>query len=98
MNWTNRQIRNENGALVEILAVGNDITDLKQSGNLLMQEQRQLEDSNRVLESSSYSISHYVQAPLRAIENYSRMILKRSGGQFDKKTTRNFQVLMESAK
>lgn len=98
MNWTHRPIRNEKGELVEILAVGSDITDVKRAEELLLQKRGQLEDANRELESFSYSVSHDLQAPLRAIEGYSRMILKHNCGQFDEDTVRKFQVIMENVK
>ncbi|HVO68222.1 MAG TPA: ATP-binding protein [Syntrophales bacterium] len=50
----------------------------------------QLEVANRELESFSYSISHDLRAPLRAIDGYSRMILRKIGDTFDEDTKRKF--------
>lgn len=98
MNWTNRPIRNARGELIEILAVGSDITAMKLAEDSLRQKQRQLEDANRELESFSYSVSHDLQSPLRAIDGFTRMILRRSGGQFDEETIREFEIIRTSVK
>ena len=49
-----------------------------------------LEAANRELESFSYSVSHDLRAPLRAIDGYSRMILKKQGNDFNEETRRQF--------
>ncbi|MRR15527.1 MAG: PAS domain-containing sensor histidine kinase [Deltaproteobacteria bacterium] len=98
MNWTNRFIYDAHGQLVEVLAVGSDITELKRAEALLVRKQQQLEEANRELESFSYSVSHDLQAPLRAIDGYTRMILKHQGGDFDEETSREFEVIRESVK
>jgi light-regulated signal transduction histidine kinase (bacteriophytochrome) len=53
----------------------------------------QLEAANKDLESFSYSVSHDLRAPLRAIDGYSRMILKKQGDQFDEDTKNKFNVI-----
>ncbi len=53
----------------------------------------QLEAANRELESFSYSVSHDLRAPLRAIDGYSRMILRKQGERFDDETLRQFGMI-----
>ena len=60
--------------------------------------ERQLETTNKELESFSFSVSHDLRAPLRAIEGYVRMILKRQGEKFDEETKRQFDVVRDNAK
>lgn len=69
----------------------------KQTERLLEERTVQMENANKQLESFSYSISHDLRAPLRAIDGYSRMILKRKADQFDEETTRQFSLIRDNA-
>lgn len=57
-------------------ALQSEITVRKNVEALIAQRTRLLEMTNKELESFSYSVSHDLRAPLRAIDGYSRMILR----------------------
>jgi light-regulated signal transduction histidine kinase (bacteriophytochrome) len=73
-----------------------DISNRKQAEQTLAERTTQLETANNELESFSYSVSHDLRAPLRAIDGYARMILKRQAGKFDEDTLSKFNVIRSS--
>jgi two-component system sensor histidine kinase/response regulator len=56
----------------------------------------QLEAANKELEAFSYSVSHDLRAPLRAIDGYCRMIEEDSGDKLDEEGKRLFAVVRAS--
>jgi len=58
----------------------------------------QLEESNKELESFSYTVSHDLRAPLRAIDGFSRMIVKKHGDTLDEDAVRKFNVIRDSVR
>jgi PAS domain S-box-containing protein len=74
-----------------------DITERKQSERTLEERTAQLEEANKELESFSYSVSHDLRAPLRAVDGYARMILRKQGDKFDEDTMRKFNEIRSSA-
>jgi PAS domain S-box-containing protein len=57
----------------------------------------ELEATNKELESFSYSISHDLRAPLRAIDGYSRMVEEDYGDRFDDEGKRMLGIVREEA-
>ena len=67
---------------------GADITRNRKAEESLKQQAKALEDANKELESFSYSVSHDLKAPLRAIDGYFRMFLKKYGSTLDEDAAR----------
>jgi len=57
----------------------------------------ELEESNKELESFSYSVSHDLRAPLRAIDGYTRALKDDYGDKLDAEGNRLLQVVMKNA-
>jgi len=90
-------IRDGSGRIIRSVGMVHDITKHKQAEKSLEERTLQLEEINRELESFGYSVSHDLRAPLRAIDGYTRMILKREGDKFDEETLSKFSVIRNNA-
>lgn len=55
-----------------------------------------LETANRELESFSYSVSHDLRAPLRAIMSFSEILLREHGGALDEEARRVLGVVIDN--
>ena len=87
----------ENRRVRSFVGTVQDITERKRTEATLTEHAAKLEEINKELESFSYSVSHDLRAPLRAIAGFSQMILKKEGERFDEETRRRFQVIRDNA-
>ncbi len=91
-------LTDEQGRLIGSVHVARDITKRKQAEQILRERTAELEALNKELESFSYSVSHDLRAPLRAIDGYARSILKKQEDKFDEPTKRKFNDIRSNAK
>jgi len=82
-----KAIRNERGEVIQHCAIFADITQRKAAEAALMQLNAELEDRiaqrTAELESFSYSVSHDLRAPLRAITGFSAIVLDKNEAVLD---------------
>jgi PAS domain S-box-containing protein len=64
----------------------------------VLERTTQLEEANKELEAFSYSVSHDLRAPLRAIDGFSRMIVEDHAGSLDSEGHRLLGVVSANAR
>jgi signal transduction histidine kinase len=57
----------------------------------------QLEAANKELEAFSYSVSHDLRAPLRAVVGFSKLVVEDHGAQIDEEARRKLEVIQSEA-
>ncbi len=86
------------GTTIEIRARMEQMeAEVFQSSQKVQAANRGLEAANSELEAFSYSVSHDLRAPLRAIDGYSRAVLEDFGAQLPADGQRQLQTIRHSA-
>src|SRR5258706_13245756 len=70
--------------------------ELARTTEVVRKQAAQLEAANKDLESFSYSVSHDLRAPLRAIEGYSSILRERCGDKLDEESNRVLEKIIEN--
>ena len=96
-DWYSTSMLDKQGNLLSILSFVLDVTERKRFESALEKRTKQLEEANRELESFSYSVSHDLRAPLRAIDGFSRMIARELKDKLDDEQNRKLRVIRENA-
>ncbi len=63
----------------------------------VIERTEQLETANKELEAFTYSVSHDLRAPLRAINGYSKIFLEEYGSNFNEEASRLLQVVRSNS-
>ncbi len=80
-----------------VVTVIRDITEYKKAEMKLKERTKQLENANRELESFSYSVSHDLKAPLRAIDGFSKILLRKYGDKLEEEVTSKLNIIRSNA-
>ena len=89
---------NERGELIGSIHVARDITERKRMEEELRQKSNHLEAANKELEAFTYSVTHDLRAPLRAIEGFSRMLVRNSGEKLDDDGRRRLGMISDNVR
>ncbi|MDO8417204.1 MAG: ATP-binding protein [Agitococcus sp.] len=72
--------------------------DLEERHHRLQQLMSELEEANKELESFSYSVSHDLRSPLRAIDGFSHLLAQRAANKLDAEEQRLLMVVRNNSK
>lgn len=93
-----RAMYTKQGAMNGIVIAFSDLSILLERQATLARRTKQLEASNKELESFSYSVSHDLLAPLRHITAFIELLEEDMDNQLTEESKENFQIIKESAK
>jgi len=89
-------VRNADGAIIGAVAVVRDVTEQKEAEEAIRRQSAKLEEANKDLDSFVYSVSHDLRAPLRAIDGFSKMLLKKTGGRLNRDEAELIRVVRDN--
>ncbi len=104
VSWTNRPITNEQGELVGILSVGNDITGRKNTEDLLKQTLEELtiakeraESADRLKSAFLATMSHELRTPLNSIIGFTGVLLQGLAGPLNEEQKKQLGMVYTSS-
>lgn len=85
------------GDVCYAVAVFRDITERRRTERKLAEQRELLQEVNRELESFTYSVSHDLRAPLRAIDGFARILASEYEDRLDDEARRLLGVVRQNA-
>ncbi len=105
ISTTKVPLRDAHGAITGLVGISHEITErrlneerIRKLNENLSQRAAELETVNRELEAFSYSVSHDLRAPLRHIDGFAELLVKRAGPVLDERSRRYVDTISQSAK
>ncbi len=105
VSTTKMPLRNSEGRTIGIFGISRDITERKRNEQAIRQlnadlekQAEQLQAANKELEAFSYSVSHDLRAPLRAIDGYTRILVEDYESILDSEGKRICSVISREAR
>lgn len=105
--WYSSVLKDDEGKVISIVSLINDVTARKEAEHLsislnqelenkVLARTEQLEQANRDLEAFSYSVSHDLRAPLRAVNGFSTMLHELYRDKLDERANRLMATIVSS--
>jgi PAS domain S-box-containing protein len=91
------ELRDQHLQLMGFVCVIVDVTERKKNEDELKRRSIALINSNRELEAFSYSVSHDLRAPLRAIDGFSHALVEDFGSQLDPEATKHLERIRNAS-
>ena len=89
-------VRDAEGNSLGYVCIMHDIRSNKQIERQLREHAEEVEDANKELDSFTYSVSHDLRAPLRAIDGFSRILVEDFSGRMSKDEVRLLDVIRKN--
>ena len=105
VSTTKMPLRKSDGQTIGIFGISRDITERKRNEQAIQQlnadlekQAERLQAANKELEAFSYSVSHDLRAPLRAIDGYTRILMEDYEPLLDSEGKRVCNVISREAR
>lgn len=90
--------RDADGAPMRMMGSVMDVTERKDGESRLQERTQQLEAANEALGSFTYSVSHDLRAPLRAIDGYAHILFEDHAASLNDESRRVLDVIRANAR
>ncbi len=96
--FVNRAYFDERRQLVEFQVVGRDVTERRRMDESLAQQSEDLARSNRDLERFAYVAAHDLQEPLRMVNSYGQLLMRRHSEKLDTEAQEFLNFMVEGGR
>lgn len=92
-----RGLEPEGTSAHEVVGGDDELGEMARAVEGLLKDRQRLDEANRELEDFSYSVSHDLRVPLRAIDGFSQLLLSTYGGDLDVEGQRLLKVVRSNS-